>query len=107
MMVEDVTGDVEQVADQRVAQRVADRRSFFLRRDDVLVAEHRELLRDDRLIEGQRVLQLLNGASAADEDFQDSDPNRMRQRPEELGFEDLQFADRRRCGGPAARRRRH
>src|SRR4029077_20660554 len=92
------------IADERVSQRVTDRRSFLVRRDDVLVPEHRELLRHDRLIEDQRVLKLLNGASAAHENLQDSDSDRMGQGPEELGFEGLELADRRGRSGPAAPR---
>ena len=79
MIVEDPAGDVEQITDQRVAQRVSHRQSFLLRRHDVLVPQHGQLLRDDRLLQRQRVLELLHGAAAAHEDFQDPDPGGMSQ----------------------------
>jgi hypothetical protein len=44
MIVEDPTGQIEQLADEWVTQRISDGQSFLLRCHDALVAEHGELL---------------------------------------------------------------
>jgi hypothetical protein len=44
MIVEDPTGEIEQLADEWVAQGISDGQSFLLRRHDALVAEHGQLL---------------------------------------------------------------
>ena len=57
MIVEDAPCDGEEFVDRGVAKRVSHRDPLLLRRDDALVAEHGELLRDDRLVQRQRFLQ--------------------------------------------------
>lgn len=91
LVVEDGAGDVEQVAEERVAYGVSDRRSLPTLSDDALVAEDGELLRHDRLSDRQRVLQLLNGPPAAHEDLEEADSRGMRQRAEEARFEELEL----------------
>src|SRR5678815_3319231 len=66
-IVENPTCDIQQRAEQRVAQRVANGRSFLARRDDALVAKNGQLLRHDRLVERQFLLQFLDGAFAPHE----------------------------------------
>jgi hypothetical protein len=100
MVVEDPAGDVEQIADQRVAQRVSHRQSLLLRGHDGLVPQYRQLLRDDRLLERQLVLELLHGAATAHEDFQDPDPGGMSECSKELRLERLEFTGRHRLYGP-------
>ena len=51
VVVEDLTSDLEKICQQRITQRVTDRRPILPRRDDVLGPEERELLRDERLLE--------------------------------------------------------
>jgi hypothetical protein len=97
MIVEDAAGDVEQLANERVTQRVTDGQSFLLRRNDVLISKDRQLLRDDGLVEPQCLLQFLHGASTSHEDLQRSDSGGMRQRSEELGLERLELAGDYRC----------
>src|SRR4029079_18178642 len=79
VIIEDPPGESEQVADQRIAQRVANGQSGFFRAHDALPAEHGQLLRDDRLIEGQGGLQLLHGAAAAYQDLENPDAHRVRE----------------------------
>src|SRR5262245_34527675 len=102
MIVEDSARDVEQIAHQRIAQRVPNRKPRFLGRHDAVVSEDGELLRDDRLLERQRLLKLLNRASAADEDLENSNPGRIPQRAEEARLEGLEFTDRARFAGLSA-----
>lgn len=104
MIVEDLSRDIEQLTDERVSQRVSHRQSFLLRRHDVLVAEHGQLLRDGRLIERQRFLQFLHRASPADEPLQQADPGRVGQRAKELGLERRELAGGRRARFPGSPR---
>ena len=92
MVIEDAAGDVEQRADERVAQGIAHGQPFLPCGDDALVSEHGQLLRDERLVERQGRLQFLDGALPAHEDLEDPDPRRVRQRTEELGLEGLELA---------------
>src|SRR5262249_11800336 len=92
VVVENPARDGEQVADERVAQRVPHREPLLARLDDVPVAQHGELLRDDRLSEGERLLQLLDGAAAAHEDLEDPDARGMGEGAEELRLERLQLS---------------
>jgi len=99
LIVEDLPRDGEQLLHGRVAQGVPDGRPFLPRRHDILRPEHGELLRDHRLLDSQRVLELLNSPSASRKDFQHTDPQGMTQGFEEFGLKDLQRA--------GARRRHH
>jgi hypothetical protein len=103
MIVEDPAGDIEQLADEWVTERVSHRQSFLLRGDDALVAEHGQLLRDDWLLEGQYLLQFLHRTSPSLEDLQHSDPRGMGQGSEKLRLEGLKLTgDHRFTGLPTA-----
>src|SRR5262249_22259009 len=58
-----------------------------------------QLLRHDRLLERQRVLQLVHGPPSVDEHLEDADSNGMRQRAEEARLERLELAPRHRRRG--------
>ena len=60
---------------------------------DALVSQYRQLLGDGRLIERQRVLQLLNRTAVAHEGFEQSDARRVRQRAKELRLEGGELPD--------------
>ena len=90
MQVEDLARGGQQRRDPRVSERVADRRPLFVRHDDVLAAQHRELLGDERLVERERLLELLDAALARGEHLEDTYPNRVREGAEELRLEHLQ-----------------
>jgi hypothetical protein len=106
MIVEDPTGQIEQLPDEWVTERVSHGQSFLLGRNDPLVPEHGQLLRDDRLVERQRFLQFLHGTCASHEDLEHSDPCGMGQGAEELRFECLKLAgDHRVTGLPTSRLR--
>ena len=107
MRVEDAAGNLEQVADERVAQGVSDRQPLLLRRHDALVAQDGEVLRNDRLLQRERLLQLLHGAAAAHEDLEDPDPGGMREGAEEPGLERLQLAGGRGLAGGSGAVSRH
>jgi len=92
MIAEDPSGHLEQLADRGIPQCVANGQALLLGRDDALVAEHSQLLRHDWLHEAERVLQLLHCAIAAHQDFENLDADRVREGPEEPGFERLQRA---------------
>ena len=94
LVVEDPAGDVEQVADQRVADGVTDADAGLGSDDDLAGAEDRELLRHHRLLEPELFLQLLHGAVALDQDLEDADPDRVGEGLEEAGLEGLERADR-------------
>jgi hypothetical protein len=91
LVVEDSTGHVEEVANERIAHRVADGRAFLAGRQDVLRAEHGQLLRHGGLVEGEQGLELLDAPVAGAEDLEDPDANGMRQGLEELGLEGLKI----------------
>src|SRR5215470_1205297 len=95
---EDLARDIEQLAHRRVAHRVAHRHAVFSSLDDVLGSQAGQMLRDDRLVELQGLLQFLHAAAAVAEDFQDSNANGMAERLEELCFERLQLVAARRLG---------
>jgi len=91
MIVENLSGHIQKLSDQRVSQSVADEQALLLRGDNVLVSEDDQLLGNDRLLQPQRFLQLLNGASASDQDLEDLDAHRVRQRTKELRLERLKL----------------
>src|SRR5689334_4744128 len=107
IVVEDPAGDVEQVADQRIAQRVVRGGAVPAHGDDAGAAEHGELLRDDRLAEVQQLLQLLDGAALAAEDLEQPDSDGVGERAKEAGLEELELARRRGPRRPRAPRRDH
>jgi hypothetical protein len=89
MIVENATGNLEEVVDQRIAHHIADGRPLLARDDDVLRAQDGELLRDDGLFEVERLLQFLDAALAAHECLEDADAHRVGECPEEFGLECL------------------
>src|SRR6185369_13550699 len=69
---EDLTRHVEQLAHRGVAHGVAHRHAVLARLDDVLRAQAGQVLRDDRLVELQRLLQLLHASAAVAKNLQDA-----------------------------------
>ena len=96
MIVEDLSGHFQQLSDEGIAQRVAHSVSFLARADDIFRAQHGQLLGDERLRQGERVLQLLDAALAAPQRLEDADAHRMREGAEEFGLEGLQIMGGRR-----------
>ena len=95
VVVENPSGDGEQLADEGIAHEISDARAFLAARDDVLRSQNGELLGDDRLIDFENLLQFLHASLALQQHFEDLDPDRMGERPEEFGFETLQLAGHR------------
>ena len=91
VIVKDPSGNIKQLANERVAKRVSHRQSVFLRRDDVLVPKDGQLLRDYWLVKRRCLLKFLHRARPSHEDLQESDPGGMRQCSEELGLERLEL----------------
>ena len=91
---------------EAIANGVADAHAFLSTRDDVVRSQHGQLLRHDRLIETEDLLQFLHGAVALDEPFQDANPHRVCQGAKEAGLEDLQIVGRR-IGGRSRGALRH
>ena len=92
MVVENAAGDGQQLTNGRISKGVPHGDTLFVRPDDSQLPQNRKLLRDDGLIQVQRVLQLLDGAVAPREDFENADPSGVSQRPEELCLERLERA---------------
>src|SRR5689334_20687639 len=86
---EDLPCHVQQLADGGVAHGVAHGDAVFPGLDDVLRAQPRQVLGHDRLVELQRLLQLLDAATAVAKDLEDADAHGMAERLEELGFQGL------------------
>src|SRR5687768_10822541 len=107
VVIEDSAGHLKQLADERVAHRVTHRQAFLLRGNNALVSQYRQLLGDGRLIERQRVLQLLNRTAAAHEGFEQSDARRVRQRAKELRLEGGELPDSGWVARSASARRWH
>ena len=91
MVVEDPARDGQKLGNLRIPKRIADRQSLLPGTDDAVIAQDGQLLRRDRLVHAQCLLQLLDGATAAGQDLQDSDSHRMRERTKKIGFERLEF----------------
>ena len=94
VVVEDAPRHGEQLADQRIANDVADARAFFAAGDNVFGSQHRQLLRNYRLIDVQNLLQLLNASITLKQQLQDLDSNWVGERSEEFRFEALELASR-------------
>ena len=67
MVVEDPPGGDEEFGDRDVPERITHGQSLFLRRDEALIAQHRQLLRHRWLIQAEGLLEFLHGAVAANE----------------------------------------
>src|SRR5687768_3689560 len=98
MAAEDAARDVEQLADGGVAHRVAHGGAFLARVDDVLAAQDGQVLRHARLVEGERVLELLHAVLAVTEDLEDAHPRGVAERLEEVGLQGLQLEPAGRLG---------
>jgi hypothetical protein len=95
MVVENAPGYGEKLADEGVAHEVAHTRAFLAPSHDVLRSQHRQLLRDDRLVDLQELLQLLNAALALEQPLEDFDSDWVRERPKELRLEALELTRQR------------
>ena len=91
MVVEDPSRGAQEIGDQRIANRVPDVHAFLATGHDVVGTQHGELLRYDRLLDTQRVLQFLNSLLSIHQELEDLDPHRMRERPEERCLERLKL----------------
>jgi hypothetical protein len=89
VVVKDPTREAQQVTDERIPDGIPHGHPFLPRRHDVLAAEDGQLLRNDRLIERERLLEFLDSAPPSHEQFQHADSDGMRQRTEEQSFESL------------------
>jgi hypothetical protein len=81
----------QEVGQERIPETVPDADALLSVAHDVARPHHAEPLRDDRLAETERVLQLVHTLLAGDEDLDDADPARVGQRPEERGIEGLEI----------------
>jgi hypothetical protein len=90
LIVEDATGHVEEVADKGITDLIADGRAFLAGNDNMLRPQHRQLLRDRRLVQVQACLELLDAVLLRAKDLKDPNANRVSKRLEELGLERLQ-----------------
>jgi len=91
VIVEDPPRGVEHVPNQRVPHGIPHARAFFTTGDDVVRAKNRQLLRDDRLLDTECFLELLDVPVAVHEQFENVNAKRMRERSEERGLECLKF----------------
>jgi hypothetical protein len=87
LVVEDPAGHIQEVAHQRVAERVANGESFLLGGENGVVPQHGQLLGHERLGQVQGVLKFLDRAAPAHEDLENLDARGMSEGAEELGFE--------------------
>src|SRR5437660_634267 len=88
---EDAPRHVEQLADGGIPHRVVHRRAVLAGLDDTLGAEAGQVLGDDRLIEGERLLQILHAARAVAEHLEDADAGGVPERLEEVRLQALQL----------------
>jgi hypothetical protein len=91
VIVEDAPCDLEQIRDQRVSHRVAYADALFAASHDIGRAQDGKLLRDDRLVDTQGFLQLLDAPLPGDQQLQNPDSDRVSESPEERSLECLQF----------------
>jgi hypothetical protein len=94
LIVEDSSGHVEQVGDERIANGIAHAHPLLSADDDIAGPQYSELLGHDRLIDAERLLQLLHAAIATDQQFENPDAHRMGKRPEERRLEGLELPGR-------------
>jgi hypothetical protein len=100
LIVEDPACDGEELCDQRVSHRIAHAVAVFATDDDLAGPEDAQLLRNDRLLETECLLQLLHAVLGADQPFEDSDAHRVREGLEKRRFEGLERAG---CRGHSQR----
>jgi hypothetical protein len=97
VVVEDLTCGVQQRTDEGISNRIADADALLPTPHDVVRAENRQLLGDNRLLEPKDVLEFLNTAIAFHEQFQDANADGMCQRAKESRLEGLETLRRRIC----------
>src|SRR5258705_4914301 len=71
-MAQQLARDTQQLSDEAAAERVIRERAVLARGDQVTRAERGEMLRDDRLVELQRVLDLLQRSHVLRHELQKS-----------------------------------
>ena len=91
MIVEDSPRNDQQIRNQRIAHGVPHADALLAASHDIVRAQDGQLLRDYRLLESESGLQLLDVFLPVQQQFQNPNANRMSERPEERGFESLQF----------------
>lgn len=94
LVAKDASRHRKQVSDERVAQRVPNRNALLTRRDDMVRAQHGEMLGNTRLIESKEDLELLDSAVAPDHELHQPDADRVGKCLEEARLERLQLPDR-------------
>ena len=83
VVVEDPPRRAQELRNQRIAHGVPDTDTFLAPGNDVVGTQDGELLRHDRLLHAQCVLQLLHVLLPVHEEFEHPDSDRMRERLEE------------------------
>jgi len=91
MVVEDPPRGGEEFRDQGVTHRVPHAHAFLATGHDVVGTQNRQLLRNDRLLHAEGLLQFLNVPLPAHQELENPNANRVSERPEERGFERLKF----------------
>src|SRR3954453_23560769 len=84
LIVEDLLRDIQKSEHRRVHYRVIDAEAFLASNNDVPAAQYRQLLRYGALLYTQPGAQLVHAGLAVPQRIDDGDPQRMRQRLEEL-----------------------
>ena len=74
-------GDAQQVGDERIANGIAHAHALLAADHDVVGAQHAQLLRHDRLLDAERVLELLDAAFTAHQELENPDADRVGQAP--------------------------
>jgi len=83
--------DSQQIHHLWIRNAVKGRGPFFPGDDDACGSKPGKLLRDDRLIECEHALQVLHPHFSLDENFENANPNRVRECLEELRLQRLKF----------------
>jgi len=88
--IEDLPGDTQQILEQRIGDGVPNHRALTRGGHDPAAAQPCQLLRDNRLVDPECLLQLLDARlSSVHEHLEQADTDRVRERPKKLGFESL------------------
>ena len=91
VVVEDPPRGAQEFRNQRIAHGVPHADALLAPRDDVVGAQHRELLGHDRLLHAESVLQLLHVHLFLHQEFEHSNSDGMRERFEERRLERLKL----------------
>lgn len=92
MAIENAARHIEQLVDHGIAQEVLHGGTFLARRQDIFCAQYTELLRQERLVDGQLALQLADAQLAAAQRLENSDAKRVGEGTKEFGLEHLQLS---------------